>query len=73
MGVWNSSRHTVQEMTPVLRARSLEQEEMRGLSERKGLCLWVTIPLTRRAGDRMEDSGGWGKPPPNRGRRGPAP
>lgn len=26
MGVWNSSRHTVQEMTPVLRARSLEQE-----------------------------------------------
>lgn len=27
MGVWNSSRHTVHEMTPVLRARSLEQEE----------------------------------------------
>lgn len=30
MGVWNSSRHTVQEMTPVLRARSLEQQ-MEGL------------------------------------------
>lgn len=30
MGVWNSSRHTVQEMTPVLRARSLEWEEMEG-------------------------------------------
>lgn len=31
MGVWNSSRHTVHEMTPVLRARSLEQEEVEGL------------------------------------------
>ena len=31
MGVWNSSRHTVQEMTPVFRARSLEQEEVQGL------------------------------------------
>lgn len=31
IGVWNSSRHTVQEMTPVLRARSLEWEEMEEL------------------------------------------
>lgn len=38
MGVWNSSRHTVQEMTPVLRARSLEQQEVEGLVS-KGACV----------------------------------
>lgn len=38
MGVWNSSRQTVQEMTPVLRARSLEQEEGEGLVSR-GACV----------------------------------
>lgn len=39
MGVWNSSRHTVQEMTPVFRARSLEQEEVQGLvKERASVC-----------------------------------
>lgn len=55
MGVWNSSRHTVQEMTPVLRARSLEREGTVG--EYRGLCLWVTLPLTGKAQCRMEDGG----------------
>lgn len=38
MGVWNSSRHTVHEMAPVLRARSLEQDRAEGLVS-KGACV----------------------------------
>lgn len=48
MGVWNSSRHTVQEMTPVLRARSLEQE-MEGLVSEEA-CVYEGATFRLREG-----------------------
>lgn len=45
MGVWNSSRHTVQEMTPVFRARSIfTSQDFSWLQ--KGQVNWVSrVPV----------------------------